>query len=365
MKKILFLLFMVPVFAQSQTVARSFTIEGKLDGYVDGTRVSLYRNGVQTEWVTAKLLKGKFTMKEKVEEPLLCFLVIEGVQKAAEIYVEPGVISVKGNKSNPGKFDITGSKTQKDFSDFTATFLPLAQQLNAISATINNTALGTERDNLMNTYNGIMDNIQKQIDKYVTNHSKSVVTPFVLNVTYQFKEDILALERRFGQLDEKVKNSQAGKELGNLIAEKKIGAIGSMAMDFTQPDTTGTPVSLSSFRGKYVLVDFWASWCGPCRNENPNVVENFRNFSNKNFTILSVSLDRPGQKEKWLQAIYNDNLTWTHVSDLKFWDNAVAKLYHIQSIPQNLLIDPQGKIVAKNLRGPDLRAKLCEVLGCN
>jgi len=138
-----------------------------------------------------------------------------------------------------------------------------------------------------------------------------------------------------------------------------------MAMEFTQPDTTGTPVALSSFRGKYVLVDFWASWCGPCRQENPNVVETFNKFNTKNFTVLGVSLDRPGQKSKWIDAIHEDKLTWTHVSDLKFWDNEVAKLYKVQSIPQNILLDPDGKIIAKNLRGPALEAKLCEILGCN
>jgi thiol-disulfide isomerase/thioredoxin len=133
-------------------------------------------------------------------------------------------------------------------------------------------------------------------------------------------------------------------------------------MEFTQNDTLGNPVSLSSFKGKYVLVDFWASWCGPCRAENPNVVKTYQKFQNKNFTILSVSLDRPGQKERWLKAIHDDGLTWTHVSDLKFWDNAVAKQYGIRAIPQNLLLDPSGKIIAKNLRGEELAEKLGAVL---
>lgn len=139
--------------------------------------------------------------------------------------------------------------------------------------------------------------------------------------------------------------------------------VGVMAMDFTQTDTAGVPVSLSSFRGKYVLIDFWASWCGPCRVENPNVVAAYQKYHDKGFDIIGVSLDRPNDKDKWLKAIYDDNLTWTHVSDLKFWDNEVSRMYGVRAIPQNYLIDPQGKIVAKNLRGKALHDKLEELLG--
>ena len=138
--------------------------------------------------------------------------------------------------------------------------------------------------------------------------------------------------------------------------------VGKTAPEISLPDTDGKTVKLSSFRGKYVLVDFWASWCGPCRRENPNVVQAFNQFKNKNFTILGVSLDRPGQKENWIKAIKEDNLTWTHISDLKFWQSEVVAVYRVGGIPFNVLVDPDGKIVAENLRGNALGQKLQEVL---
>jgi peroxiredoxin len=159
-------------------------------------------------------------------------------------------------------------------------------------------------------------------------------------------------------------NIDIGKWVDTYTSELKAaedkGLVGKPAPDFSLPDPDGKSVSLSSFRGKWLLMDVWASWCGPCREENPNVVKAWQANKNKNFAILGVSLDQ--QKANWLKAIKDDGLGWTHVSDLKYWNSAIVPLYGIEGIPFNVLIDPQGKVVATSLRGPDLQAKLAEVL---
>lgn len=166
----------------------------------------------------------------------------------------------------------------------------------------------------------------------------------------------------FKRLPTAIQNSTEGKEFQKKLDLLDRLAIGKQAIDFSQNDTAGVPVKLSSFLGKYVLLDFWASWCGPCREENPNLVKAYAKYHQKGFEILGVSLDRDNGKEKWLAAIQKDGLSWTHVSDLKYWNNAAAKTYGVMFIPQNFLIDPQGNIVAKDLKGEALDKKLSALL---
>ncbi|AXY74664.1 TlpA family protein disulfide reductase [Paraflavitalea soli] len=170
--------------------------------------------------------------------------------------------------------------------------------------------------------------------------------------------DILIYDKLFKGLDKPVRTSKEGVALRKTIDGFMAVRIGVKAPLFAAPDTSGNTVNLKDFRGKYVLLDFWASWCGPCREENPNVVKAYEQFKDKGFTVLGVSLDQPGKHDAWVKAINADGLVWQHVSDLKFWKSDIAKLYSIRSIPQNFLLDPQGKIVAANLRGEALLQKL-------
>ncbi|ACU62575.1 peroxiredoxin family protein [Chitinophaga pinensis] len=175
-------------------------------------------------------------------------------------------------------------------------------------------------------------------------------------------DNIKSYNALYNGLKKNIRQSEAGINTKKMIDKYMTVRVGAIAPAFTAPDTSGQNISLKDYRGKYVLIDFWASWCGPCREENPAVVKAYQQYKDKNFDILSVSLDQPGKRAEWIKAIQKDGLSWQHVSELKYWDSNVAKLYAIRSIPQNFLVDPKGKIIAKDLRGEALATKLEEIL---
>lgn len=198
------------------------------------------------------------------------------------------------------------------------------------------------------------------VGAFIKEQPASIVTAFVLYRYYSPGLSAEKIEQYTNLLDKSLANTQYVKLLRDLPATLRATGIGTKAPDFTLPNPEGKNLRLSDHFGKYILVDFWAAWCGPCRKENPNVVRVFNKYKDKGFTVYGVSLDH--SKEAWIKAIADDGLNWPQVSDLKFWDSAPAKLYGIRGIPGNVLLDPSGKIIARNLRGEDLEKKLAELI---
>jgi peroxiredoxin len=374
MKKLfLFLIFPAAAFAQSP--AKEFNVKGKLESFKPVDKVFFgYRDGDNYTRDSSTLKNGEFTFKGTVSEPTVAMLSIRyekqpgeerAKQEGMSFFLEPAKIMIKAKDSIKSN-KVTGSAGQADLEKLQKAqeeFRPALDKLYEEYGIAKKASNKEEMAKLEEKMNEVDDQMKEKVyGTFLHQHSTSPLALYALQQYAGWEIDPAKVEPLYNALPATQKDRVSAKALKDLIDIAKKTAVGSYAMDFTQEDTLGKPVSLSSFKGKYVLVDFWASWCGPCRAENPNVVKTFNKYKDKNFTVLGVSLDRPTGKEKWMKAIHDDGLAWNHVSDLKFWDNEAAKQYGIRAIPQNVLIDPQGKIIAKNLNGEKLDKKLSELL---
>ncbi len=392
MKKILFLLLLlVPslLFAQiiaPQPVSDPFTVMGKIANVKAPARAYLfYQFGATKVIDSAEIINGEYSFTGKILYPDKAYLIIDhngvGIARLSathnvhpevaldglNFYLERGILFVD-SKDSVITAKISGSKLNTENEELQTSLKVMEEPIMKLNADANAATPEQQHDvafkNAMQARSKVLQNQQIGILKtFIIGHPDSYLSIIIMNQLGPHVADPKELDPLYNGLSATLKNSEPGKSLATAIDHAKITGVGAIAPDFTQNDVTGKPVTLSSFRGKYVLIDFWASWCGPCREENPNLVKVYNKYKDKNFTVLGVSLDRTDGKADWLKAIRDDGLTWTQVSDLNFWSNKVAVSYFIGQIPSNFLIDPKGKIIARDLRGPDLEYRLEQELG--
>ncbi len=365
MKRLLLFVLLFPVFAMAQTKTAAtgkqktttksvanvgestmdkFVISGTVTGYPDGTTVSLLNGNNGAPESVSEIQAGKFSFSGESVVPSFKLISLNNEATYITLFLDNSKVNIKAEQGKLEAAVITGSPSHKDFQDF----------LNSV-ASFQGVFTGE-----MEPTEDVIESGTVVINNFINSHPKSHITPLAVYRNFQLSGDEAQLEKQYNSLTPLLQNTEIGVYIAKQVADNGQHPIGKPFANFSQEDTAGVPVELASFRGKYVLVDFWASWCRPCRMENPNVVNAFNQYKNKNFTVLGVSLDQA--KPAWIDAIKMDNLTWTQVSDLKGWGNEVAAKYGVGSIPQNFLVDPNGILVGKNLRGAALDRKLAKLI---
>lgn len=354
--------------ANTNDAAGGYTLTGNLAGLADGKVYLLAFNpqangAIPIDSTTAKA--GAFEFKGKLGYPEQIFIAQDIKKPVAQLVLENTAVKIEGRAGDFASMKVTGSKSQEEFSQVMNGVNVVQTQLNTLMQSLNaefqknGGKLSDKSAARMDSFMVAKRNIALN---YLKGNPKSQIKSLIAAAFYlpnpqQESPEYTVEDKKelYSLLSEDDKKSKYG-----LMVNGFFKWLGEPAPDFTQNDPNGKPISLSSYKGKYVLLDFWASWCKPCRMENPNVVKAYNQYKNKKFDILGVSLDQ--SKEAWIAAIAQDKLTWQHVSDLQYWSNVVAKTYEVGSVPANFLIDPNGIIIGQNLRGKKLENKLKSVL---
>jgi len=369
-KRISVLMFCLLIAGACSTTDESlFTLKGKIGKLNSPAKIYLsYWMGGQEHLDSTSLSNGNFTLKGPVNGPSAARLALDysgnGFNSAARaghllyLYVEKGSIKLQSPDSLQNS--VVTSPINLEYQSYLKHIGGLVQDIAArmnakfAAATPEQHQDTAFTSSLNREFRSLLNERSQSQQQFAKEHPESFFSIVALSESVSSHIDVNLIEPLFLAINEEYRNTDDGKAFAKRLNAAKMIGTGKKALDFTQNDTEGKPVNLSDFRGKYLLLDFWASWCGPCRMENPNLVKAYAKYNDKGFEILGVSLDKKDGKEDWLKAIKNDKLTWTNVSDLNYWNNEVSLLYGVRAVPQNYLIDPEGVIVAQNLRGEDL-----------
>ncbi|NQX85957.1 MAG: AhpC/TSA family protein [Flavobacteriaceae bacterium] len=323
----------------TELTPETYQINGTAKGVFNGIRAYIVETGPRGRQIkidTAIVMNEAFSFTGIAKKPALKSISINGIKSVLPIVLEPGILTLEINKENIRSSKVTGSK--------------------------NNT--------LLKTYLSNYSQKPEYTFNFIDQHANSDFALFLLESLIQSKnKNIERINKSYTLLNKIIKKTPENQLIGDKIkqylnanASKANLSIGKTAPNFSAPTPDGKPLALSDIKGKVTLIDFWASWCRPCRVENPNVVKIYEKYHKKGLEIISVSLDKKSQKNRWLKAIEDDNLQWHHVSNLEFWNEPVAKMYSVSSIPATFLLDADGKIIAKKLRGKALENKIAELL---
>lgn len=355
------------VACSQEQVNSNFRIDGNVKNLDDG-KLYFIHQGLDGDPIidTVFVQGGKFTYEGNISEATPFYistnLLRTNKKPPTLIFLEPESMSMVLDVDNLDGVELLNSESQKEYDEYKAADAPYKERVDSIyrvaMSNKGNAEMQTSLEELMHEVDSQESNL---IADFVEDHKNSVVSAYLISGKFMSRGEFGRAKELFSMLRPGVKNTVIGKQISDVLSKVALTEPGAKAPDFSQQNTNGDIVKLSDYRGKYVLVDFWASWCSPCRQENPSVRKAYTKYKDDNFEIIGISLDR--DRSQWVKAIQMDNLPWVQLSDLNGWDNEVSKTYGVQSIPENFLIDPKGKIVAKSLRGEQLNSKLAEIFG--